>query len=790
MLEENFSEDKDQGVILKAVLFKYIRYWFWFVAGVSIALIIAYLYMRYSPKTYASVAKINILDSDEGLELSGAMYLWNQSTIKLEREMEILKSYPLLKKVVNNQELTVQYFEVGDIQTSEISQLPFDFIKSIDNDSITHTFGFEIRVLPNDFEVQQLGTEDIQKFKNHSSIGTTHELPFELNPLEKEISPEVIDRTYTVYFKPIESAISNLKGQIQVTPLGEDTDLLQISYLSESYEKNERVLNELINVFNKDGIDDRRAVSQRTYEFIDQRFITLAEELDSLETDIQDFKQENKIITIESKAGAGMENLSATEERLFELENQLNLLDIIESSLTSSGDNVNLLPANIGVSSQNINQLVNDYNQLVLEYLNLENSATKNNPLLLNLKSSINNLNKNIFASLKSSKNQLNATKKQVERKNRNLTDQIFDIPAKEKFFLDIKRQQEIKQELYLYLLQKREEAVINYAITEPSIKVVEPAISSKVPVSPQPQIAYGAAVLLGLGVPFIVLYIIFLLDTKVRNRESIEKLTKKVPFLAELPLVKKEKHLSFLVENDNSVQAEAFRVLTYNLKYILTSGAQDQKGKVVYCTSTIKGEGKTHISLNIALALSSLNHKVLLIGADLRNPQIHNFIDKDKNLDGLSKYLHDLDYDWHEGLLKNFVIHPKFHILLAGSTPPNPSKLLTSPRLKQILDEAKEEYDYIIVDTAPTLLVSDTLLMSSLADATVYASRANYTEKRLLEFSMNLSETGKLVNMAYVVNALNLKKSNSYGYGYGYSYGYNYGYSYGYNNDTKKKKK
>jgi capsular exopolysaccharide synthesis family protein len=785
MIEDSFfkEEEQNQGLLIKNIIFKYLRYWYWFLGGLVLAFIIAVLYMRYSPKIYASQAKIKILEESEGIDLSNAMNLWSKNSIKLDSEIEILKSYPLIEKVVTNQDLVLKYYEVGNVQTSEISDLPFEFTRSIKQDSIINTFGFEISVNEDNFTVEELETDrgfqflkpdETQIFSKHTSSGIDHILPFELNPLAKKIPRDAIGMTFKVYFIPAEDVIYELKEAIQIEPIGEDTELLKLSLKSESDEKNERILNELIKVFNQDGIDDRRAVSLRTYEFIDQRFITLVDELDSLETDIQDFKQRNEIITLESKADVGINELNEIGNRQFELENQLLLIEILENSLRDADDKIDLLAANMGIDNDILNTLVDNYNEMALEFLTLSRTLTDKNPELQSLKSNLENIKRNIFISIQTSRNQLQAALEKANKKNEDLIDEIYKIPAKEKIFLDIKRQQEIKQELYLYLLQKREEAVISFAITEPTLKVVEPALSSKKPVSPKTTIVFATAFMLGLGLPFAVLYVSFLLDTKIHNRESIEKETKNIPVIAELPKNKKDNMLSFIKENDSSVQAEAFRVLSYNIKYMLTSNEED-KGKIIFSTSTIKGEGKTHISMNLALALSSLNHKVLLIGADIRNPQLHNYINVNKNVDGLTKYLHEHSYDWHEGLYNKFDEHQNLSIFLGGSIPPNPSKLLTSPRFKKLLEEAKEEYEYIIVDTAPTLLVSDTLLISSHADATVYVTRANFTEMKLLDFSKNLAETGKLKNMAYVINALDLKKSS--GYGYGYNYGYNYGY-------------
>jgi capsular exopolysaccharide synthesis family protein len=246
----------------------------------------------------------------------------------------------------------------------------------------------------------------------------------------------------------------------------------------------------------------------------------------------------------------------------------------------------------------------------------------------------------------------------------------------------------------------------------------------------------------------------------------------KGIPIIGQIPEVKDKNNLIFENPNDRSILAESFRILSSNVRYVLPGNASS-KGKVIFCTSTIKGEGKTYVSINLSLALSSLNKKVLLIGADLRNPQIHTYSTKDKNAAGLSNYLHDFNLDWKGMLIKGFKNHQTHDVLLSGSIPPNPAHLLTNGRFDSLIEEAKELYDFIIVDTAPTILVTDTMLISHLADTNVYIVKANFTEKNLLEFSKELNESGKLNNMAYVVNSVGASKSHGYGYNYGYGYGY-----------------
>ena len=269
---------------------------------------------------------------------------------------------------------------------------------------------------------------------------------------------------------------------------------------------------------------------------------------------------------------------------------------------------------------------------------------------------------------------------------------------------------------------------------------------------------------------PFGIIYLIFLLDTKVHNKLDMDLLASEIPVIAEIPQIKAGVSTIFSNPNDRSVLAESFRILTTNMKFVLPS---DGLGKVIFCTSTIKGEGKTFISLNLSLAMASLNKKTLLIGADLRNPQLHSYANVNKNQMGLSNYLTDPTLGWKSSTMKVFDKHPNHEVLFSGVIPPNPAHLLANGNFEKLIEEAKLIYDYIIVDLAPTILVTDTLLVAHLADATICAVRANHTDKKLIPFSVDLSNTKRLVNMSYVINGLKENRS----YGYNYNYGYNYGY-------------
>jgi len=766
---------EENSLDIKKELARYVQYWPWFLLCLFLVIGSAYFYLRYAPRIYESTAKIKILDENEGLELPTAGIFLNRSKINLGNETEILTSYIILEKVVKRLKLNIEIYEIGRIQTTQRDGLPFYFETKKDTTKQEGLGVFTIVINNNNFTVTPEGASKSVVFSNHNSFKTKHDLPFEIqfqNDIDREFS---VGKEYRVIMRSTKAAVLKLKSKIQITSLGEGSDILALSIAGESSALSESILNTLMTVFNSDGINDRQLVSERTINFIDDRFVFLAKELDSIEIDYQDFKEQNDIVDIVTDAAIGQEQRSASEEKLFELENQLALTTLLKKSLDGANDS-QLLPSNIGLENQALNSLIFDYNKLLMERDKLSNSAGENNPTLKFLESSALELKININQSLDNYLKQITTSKQQYKERVIKFLGKVSDIPEKERLLKNIVRQQQIKESLYLLLLQKREEAAINLAITEPSIKVVEYALSSSTPISPKKNIVYAGAILVGLLFPFGLLYLMFMLDTKVHTRDDIEKVTTNIPILAEIPEIKKKGSLLFTNPNATSVLAESFRILSANVDYVIPKN-DEIDGKVIFSTSTIKGEGKTFVSLNLSLALASLNKKVLLIGADMRNPQIHTYFGTSKNQLGLSSYLNDASANWKELLMTGFDKHPKHYTMLSGAIPPNPAHLLTNGRFEQLLAEARTEFDYIIVDTAPTILVTDTLLISKFADVTLFLTKANYTDKKLLKFSKDLSESGKIKNMAYVINSVGAGKSYSYGYGYGYNYGYSYGY-------------
>ena len=751
---------------IKQEVQKYLRFWPWFAIGLILSLVGAYFHLRYAPRVYQTNAKIKILDENGGLELPTSAFVFKRSNINLENEVEILTSYRILEQVVKKLDLSSRFYEKGRIQTSEIKSLPFKYEQLVDSDSITKNQTYEVVINKEGFTVINKANEKETKINNHNSHFVTHDLPFELK-IENEVEP-LLGKEYLIKLGTVKNTALGLKRAVGVEAIGSTSHLLKLSMKGESTLKSEMIINTLIDVFNQDGINDRQLVSKRTLDFIDERFVYLAQELDSIELDKKKYKQSNSLVYLPTDTEISLELKIKTEEEVFRIENQIALSDLLEEALMNTNSENELLPANIGLENGDVNILIQEFNTVALEKEKLIGSAGQNNPAVLLLMSKLSDLKSNINRSLKTYNKQLTLSLKKITTRNQKFRSQVAEIPRKEKLMRAINRQQNIKESLYLLLLQKREEAAINFAITEPSVKVVEYALSGSSPISPKRNIVYFGALLIGLVVPFGILYVIFMLDTKLHSKKDIEKMTSDIPVAGEIPKISDNNNV-FKNPNDRSILAESFRILGSNVNYLLPPR---KNGSVIYCTSTIKGEGKTFVSLNLSLALSSINKRVLLIGADLRNPQIHSYFNIEKNHEGLSNYLHDIDFDWKSAIVEAFNEHAHHHTLISGSLPPNPAHLLTNGRFEKLLEEARSLYDYIVVDTSPTILVTDTLLISQLADATMYITRSDYTEKDLLNFSIELEKKKKLKNVAYVLNSVGANKSYGYNYGYGYGYG------------------
>jgi capsular exopolysaccharide synthesis family protein len=780
----NNINESEEVFNLQELFFQYIRFWKWFLLGAAVAVLIANVYLRYTKSIYETTAKIKILDnSSGGLELSSNLTsLFSGSKVNLDNEMEVLKSHQLLINVVRNLNLETAYYSVGNILNVELwNDRPFEVIW-LDSSKEVEELSFFVTLQKNGFEINPNKDKNI-KLLSYGKVNMAGGEKFMLTK-NSSFSANQVNMKFRVVRTTLFEAVNNLSNSLNMESATRQSDVLNLTLNGESKEKLEDILNDIIDEFNYDGISDRQLVSQRTIDFVTERFEYLSNELDSIETEKQSFKKSNKLSYLEFDAEQTSVKKEFADDEFYTIQTQIALADLLEENLKTD-ERFELLPANIGVQNDKINVLIVEYNDLILQRKKMLSSAGGQNPMVLELSKRLLEMKQNVLNSIKILQEQLAVSSENIKNLRSMNTASFSRIPEKEKVLRAIDRQQSIKESLYLFLLQKREEASVAKAITTPSIKVVDYAISDQLPIQPKRKFVYLLALVIGILIPFLIIFLLLSLDTKIHGKQDFEKYSSKIPVVAEVPFIHEDNRV--IKENDRSILAEAFRILRTNVNYLLPLD-KEATANVIYTSSSIKGEGKTFVSLNLALSYASLGKKTLVLGADLRNPQIHKYFNMDKSRLGLSNFLYDVNVDWKTLVNRGLMENEYLDLIVAGAIPPNPAELLSNGRFEILINLLKTEYDYIIIDTAPTILVTDTLLISQLADVTIYVTRANHTDKKLLTYSKELDEKGKMKNMAYVINNVGGVNAYgySYGYGYGYGYGYNYGYGYGYGEDKE----
>ncbi|MFD2518558.1 GumC family protein [Salinimicrobium flavum] len=773
---EEFSEKEESNFDLKAEIYKYLTHWKWIVLGCLVGLILAWLYNRYTIPNYPTEASMMILSDAEngvvGALPSGGASLLAIGNNSLDNQIETLRSKRLVENVVDTLDLNISYFVEGNVIAVEAYKNTPITIKFLSSPEEVHSNYLNLNVIPESPSTYRLMDES----RGYSRVHNFGD-PVNLGGLDFIISltgdSSRSTNTVNVRVVPLREAANDYIARMAITPKGKAQDILSLSITGEVPEKSQDFLNTLMFHFNADGVADKRQVAENTADFIQERLILISEELDSVEGGIADFKRENRIMDVGSSAGQYMSKSSMAEQQIFELETQLMILESVEDALTSS-EPYNLLPANMGIEEGSISGLISSYNTLVLERNAYLKTGTTKNPVVETLTDQLDSLRENLLDNISSTRRSINIQLRELNQLDRQAEGQFSTFPGLEKGIRSIERQQQIKEQLYLFLLQRREESAISFAATSPVAKVIDPAFTYNQPVDPKPWVVLAGGGVIGLLIPLLVIFSINFLDTKVHHKGDLQTLTKNIPFLGEIPRVAGEDSEVIQV-NDRSPLAESFRILRTNLAYLVQSRNRE-KAEVIFVTSTIKGEGKTFISFNLARTLASTGKRVLLIGADVRNPKLHKFSDQPLETKGLSDYLYD-----HEIQSEN-IINPSLQdnipvdMIFSGAIPPNPAELLMNDRMKVLLKDLEKNYEFIIVDTAPTMIVTDTLLISPLADTTIYVTRAGYTEKKLLDFPKDLKQQGKLKGLAIVLNDVDYSKF-SYGAKYGYSYGYGYGY-------------
>ena len=793
--KDKLGEQSEEQVNIQELLFRYLIHWPWFVVSIIICIACAWGYLRLTTPIYNISATVLIKDEKKGggasmssdLEKMGLEGFVSSSS-NVDNEIEVLRSKSLAREVVNNLGLFVTYMDEDEFPSKELYHTSPVLV------SLTHQ---EADKLPGRMEINMIlqptgalgvqitvGEKEYRKqFDKLPAVFPTDEGTvafFANNDTLSAVRPENItkERHITAFINRPFSVSKGYVNSLSIAPTSKTTSVVVISLENTNTRRGRDYINKLLEMYNINANNDKNEVAQKTAEFIDERIGIISKELGSTEQDLENFKRSAGITDLSSEAQIALTGNAEYEKKRVENQTQINL--VMDLQRYMKGNEYEVLPSNIGLQDAASAGAIDRYNQMLVERKRLLRTSTENNPTIINLDTSIRAMRTNVQATLDATLKGLQITKEDLAREASRYSRRINDAPTQERQFVSIARQQEIKSGLYLMLLQKRDENAITLAATANNVKIIDEALADDNPISPKKTIVYLVALVLGVGLPVGVIYLIGLTKFKIEGRADVEKLTS-LPVVGDIPLADEKTGSIAVFENQNNLMSETFRNVRTNLQFMLENGKN-----VILVTSTISGEGKSFISANLAISLSLLGKKVVIVGLDIRKPGLNKVFNIPKKEHGITQYLTNTTAN-----LMDFVqpsdINKNLFILPGGTVPPNPTELLARGGLEKAIETLKANFDYVILDTAPVGMVTDTLLIGRVADLSVYVCRADYTHKAEFTLINELAENNKLPNLCIAVNGLDLN-SRKYGYYYGYGkygkyygYGKRYGYGYGY---------
>lgn len=769
-LEPIFKEERkggDNSIKTEKLLSTILAYWPVLAVCVVVTMLAAYIYLRYTTPRYMSYAKVLIKDEKKSGSMGEGQLLQElglQTTAaNIENEVEIFKSRTLMKKVVDELQLNIHYYAPGRIKTSEYyySDLPFRFVPLFDNGNVPLRYKYQIKI-----NGDKGFTITDKKNSWSGAWGDTVNLP--IGPVVIKDRRKLANPSYeldecSIEIKATEyQAIKTLR-QLDVDPVNK-ASILQLSVSDVLPERGEDILNELIEAYLQANIDDRNKTLDATVEFIDERLKGVTYELSGIEKNIEQFKSSRKLTDLSEQSKMLLNYTSEYARQLTDKEVKLSVVESLEQYLNDERNRERIVPSSLLVEDDAAMNAMKSYNDLQLKRAALLMTSTEDNPFVVNLDKQLENIREDMIRSLAAMKQAIQVSIKELESRAGFVDAQIRQVPEEERIYLEYSRQQNIKQELYLFLLKKREESAISKSSTVANARIVDPAKSDTVPYSPKPMRIYLAAFALGLILPGLWIFIKEVFNVKISGKEDIRNLTA-MGIIAEIGHSDTGEEIVVFKES-KTVIAEQFRALRTNMQFLLAG--EDEK--VILMTSSMSGEGKSFVALNLAVTLSLSGEKVALLELDLRKPKISEALDL-KNSKGFTQYI--IGQAELKEIIQPSGVVPSLHIMPSGAVPPNPSELLSSKKLNELFDTLKKEYDYIVVDSAPVGLVTDAQLLSKYSDTVLYVCRMNYTYKEQLRNADELMRSGKMQKMNLVVNDMKAK-GGVYGYGYG-SYGADY---------------
>lgn len=764
----NQQESGEDVINLRELFLKYLRKWYWFLLSVFLAFIIAFVFIKSSEIKHQIQTVILLRNDKTSSGISQMDMMENLGFIGLSKEVEdeiqVISSKKIINQAIDSLGLQVEYFEKDGLKyVKKYKNEPFKIKLSKEFlENLNYTIKVFVKESNGTYKVDVKAKKRFSeqyKLKNiqESFVTPAGRFNFVATALPKK------DTKYKIIIHPIKELVENYGNNLKVATVNKQSNAIKISIIDSNIQMAEDFLNKIVELYNLDAIVDKNIIARNTANFIQDRLGIITRELFDVESEVENYKRSNKLTDLSSEATLYLQTASEYEKRLTELETQLNMVNSVEDHIKNSKNTDALIPANVITDDSSLAKSIQEYNMAVLERMKLSQNASEKNPALIHIDQQIAALKSNVLASVNSVKSGIQIAKNDVIRQGAAFNSKIKSVPTQERQFLEIKRQQEIKQNLYLFLSQKREETALNLASTAPAARTIDEAFASLLPVAPKKQIIYLIALFVGLLIPFICIYLKDLINNKIEDSKEFQRLIK-APYLGSIA-ISRENGAIIVTEGKTTPVVEMFRLLRTNLQFIIG----DKKSPTILVTSSFMGEGKSFVSINLAMSLALMKKKVLVVGLDIRSPKLGDYLHLPTDK-GLTIYLSDNSVEPEEIIFPSGK-HDYLDATPAGPIPPNPSELIMSPRLDAFIAYAKERYDYIVLDTAPIGMVSDTYLLNRIADNSIFVARENYTPKDATELINEVYEEGRLNGMGVVLNGTSTTSS---GYGYGYGYGSN----------------
>lgn len=785
------EDEASSGFDYKTFLVKLLMYWPWITGCVLAALVGAFFYLKTQTPLYTVSSSVLIKNESSKSGNAGAnladLGFVSSSTQNFDNELEILRSRTLLKKVVTDLDLYISYTLPGTFRPTELyKQSPVKVWVTPEEAEHLGSAQVDLHFQQNKLHEVTITHNSQEWKKTIESLPTVFSTPagvfsFSAADSLQQVSetPELIQVTVT---SPNSTAAS-YRGRLSVSSGNRSTTIAQLSITDSQVARGTDFLNKLVELYNEEGNNDKNEVAAKTAEFIDERINIINHELGTTESELASFKQRAGVVDIASDASQAAGEQANYERAYAENEVQLSLMNHLKNHILSTENQYEVIPANIGLTNGDLNTVVERYNEMLIERKRLLRTSHEDNPAVQSLNASIEVMRNSVMAAIQTAEKGLQINRQALKTQTRKFAGKVSDAPVQEKEYLSMSRQQEIQANLYLMLLQKREENNITLASTANNARVIDEPLAGG-QVSPQSSQIYMMALVLGLGFPVGILFLWGLLQFKIKTRADVERITK-LPIIGDIPLTEEAKKNTIVVrENRNELMEEIFRSVRTNVQYMLSEGQ-----KVILFTSTTSGEGKSFSAGNLACSFAFMGKKVVIVGLDIRKPGLNKVFQLSHKGVGISQYLADPQHTDLLSLCQKSTISDNLYILPGGEIPPNPTELVARPALDQAMSILREHFDYVILDTAPIGMVTDTQLIARVADLSVYICRSNYTIKSEFKLVNALKEEGKLPHPCVVINGIDMDKRETgsyYGYGkygkygYGKKYGYGYGYGYG----------